>query len=349
MSKDIKLDNVKGVLIFLVVLGHTIGASKEGLVTLVNFIYSFHMPAFIFISGYFSKNPTFKKILNLLLLYFIFQSLYSVIRYFIGDFPQLQFTFGKPHTHLWYIVSLGFWYALALLLKHLPLGKILKLLLIVFILLISFYSRLYADELVEIIQSHYTNMHTQTLSILRTFVFLPFFLAGFYLQEKQMKNLYVSLQRFRFIKIGVFTLSSLIFLYLSMYPTHYDLLFYGFSGYEKFSIPGQSYITTILFHYIIGFIGIYIVLNLVNEKKSILTKWGAHSLSIFLFHMIVIFYLIRHPEWLNQLEPDIRLLVQINIALVVTILLGSTTFNRCVRFLIKPLETLLITKKFFKT
>lgn len=68
MIREIKLDNFKGILIFLVVLGHIVGVSKEGVENIVNYIYSFHMPAFVFISGYFSKNPSIKKILNLFLL-----------------------------------------------------------------------------------------------------------------------------------------------------------------------------------------------------------------------------------------------------------------------------------------
>ena len=45
-------DTLKGLLILLVILGHCGTALSEGLLSV---IYSFHMPLFVFISGYFSK------------------------------------------------------------------------------------------------------------------------------------------------------------------------------------------------------------------------------------------------------------------------------------------------------
>ena len=52
-------DNIKAILIFLVVLGHFLLAmqKKSVLVEAVYWwIYSFHMPAFVFASGYFAKS-----------------------------------------------------------------------------------------------------------------------------------------------------------------------------------------------------------------------------------------------------------------------------------------------------
>ena len=53
------LDNLKVILIFFVVFGHVIEYyinDNSILMTLYIFIYIFHMPLFIFISGYLSKN-----------------------------------------------------------------------------------------------------------------------------------------------------------------------------------------------------------------------------------------------------------------------------------------------------
>ncbi len=56
--RDYLYDNYKAFLIFLVVIGHFIEPAymnNNFLYTLKWFIFAFHMPAFIFISGYFSK------------------------------------------------------------------------------------------------------------------------------------------------------------------------------------------------------------------------------------------------------------------------------------------------------
>lgn len=59
MTRDYRLDNLKGFLIYLVVLGHliTIGFRDDSVAAkyLYEFIYSFHMPAFFMISGYLSQ------------------------------------------------------------------------------------------------------------------------------------------------------------------------------------------------------------------------------------------------------------------------------------------------------
>ena len=51
-------DNAKAILIILVVIGHIIEPFIEDIYTLkiiYEFIYTFHMPAFILLSGYFFK------------------------------------------------------------------------------------------------------------------------------------------------------------------------------------------------------------------------------------------------------------------------------------------------------
>lgn len=68
MERDKKIDVLKGIAIYLVVMGHVIAwffkdfsANSNLLPTntmaLWNFIYSFHMPLFVFLSGYVFMNP----------------------------------------------------------------------------------------------------------------------------------------------------------------------------------------------------------------------------------------------------------------------------------------------------
>ena len=78
-ERDYFFDNLKAVLIFLVVLGHFLLPihGKSVLVIIKRLIYVFHMPLFVFVSGYFSKKIykdgqyNFKKILFLINAYII--------------------------------------------------------------------------------------------------------------------------------------------------------------------------------------------------------------------------------------------------------------------------------------
>ena len=72
-ERDYFFDNLKAVLIFLVVLGHFLLPihGESVLVVVKRLIYVFHMPLFVFVSGYFAKKIykngqyNFKKILYL--------------------------------------------------------------------------------------------------------------------------------------------------------------------------------------------------------------------------------------------------------------------------------------------
>ena len=70
-------DNAKFILIFFVVFGHFIEINQGELGKDVYWLlYAFHMPAFIFIAGYFSKKETwketFKKSLNQFFIVYVF-------------------------------------------------------------------------------------------------------------------------------------------------------------------------------------------------------------------------------------------------------------------------------------
>ena len=81
-ERNIFWDNFKGILIFLVVFAHFLYAyrslSSSFASHLVNFIYFFHMPAFVFTTGYFSRSENSNKpkaYLKLLVYYMIFNTI----------------------------------------------------------------------------------------------------------------------------------------------------------------------------------------------------------------------------------------------------------------------------------
>lgn len=118
MSRDNRIDTLKGLLIILVVIGHVILSLDN--INILNHavmgaIYVFHMPLFILISGYLTKNPDdqtpskmWKGVLNIFITLVIFQFLSAIRVYFYGaSFVKaiLAFPFGV----LWYLLSLIYW------------------------------------------------------------------------------------------------------------------------------------------------------------------------------------------------------------------------------------------------
>lgn len=119
-KRDTSFDSIKFVLIALVVLGHTMHVDLSGFNGKVfSFIYSFHMPAFAIISGYFFKvkgNKDFwKSILELMLVLIFFQLFYftndwhNPFNYSIVGALDRVAHFYIPRGATWYIMSLCFW------------------------------------------------------------------------------------------------------------------------------------------------------------------------------------------------------------------------------------------------
>lgn len=117
-------DNIKGILIILVVLGHIahpIHNENPVLSAVFDIIYLFHMPLFVFMSGLFAKGAyrggklNVDRILSFLVLGFGFQVALALVNgAALTPARILSFT-SAP----WYLVSMACWYALAPALSHL--------------------------------------------------------------------------------------------------------------------------------------------------------------------------------------------------------------------------------------
>ncbi len=163
------LDNTKFFLIMLVVIGHFISEFRQ--YKMVNYTYSFififHMPLFIFISGFFSKNIIVKnknKILNYIVLYLIMQSIELII-------TKSKFTIVKPAYTLWYIQSI--------IIYNLLLPIIHKM------------KPIYACAIAVIMGLiiGFDNNANTIASLSRTFVMLPFFVMGYFMSEDMLNKI----------------------------------------------------------------------------------------------------------------------------------------------------------------
>ncbi|MFB6774182.1 acyltransferase family protein [Streptomyces sp. NPDC056337] len=116
-QRDAFFDNVKYLAIVLVGIGHAWGQILDGnrtVETLYRVLYTFHMPAFIVISGYFSRSfdlsPKRVKrlITGVVVPYLVFEVLYTLHRRFSED-PQSDFSLLDPTYLLWFLCALFVW------------------------------------------------------------------------------------------------------------------------------------------------------------------------------------------------------------------------------------------------
>ncbi|WP_143591079.1 acyltransferase family protein [Thermoactinospora rubra] len=109
------LDNVKFLLIALVVVGHSLvpTLAADASRSLYIFIYTFHMPLFVIISGYLSRNfwnsnaKTNKLVDTFVVPYVIVEVGYAALRTALGQ--KWSLTIIDPAWLNWYLIALLFW------------------------------------------------------------------------------------------------------------------------------------------------------------------------------------------------------------------------------------------------
>ncbi len=290
-NRNYLVDNLKVVLIFFVVFGHVIEFYiKDNYIlrTLYVYVYIFHMPLFIYISGYLSKNfykMKRKAIRNLLIPYIIFNVIWYTAVY-IGT-NRVMFSLVSPGWTLWYLLSLFFW---RISLKYLVKFK--------YILIVSFI----VGAIVGIFPSV-----GNTLSISRTIVFLPFFLLGYYTKEEDL----FKISNFNKVlsKVGV-----VVFLFLAIYIVKTNLFDYKFLYYSySFNDLDVSLLKGIILRFILYLSSIIFnicVISLVPNKKQAYSNLGKATMNIYVFHiylvMLVYFFI---PKWNISILGNILILI----------------------------------------
>ncbi|MET9252492.1 acyltransferase family protein [Streptomyces sp. NPDC003717] len=116
--RDAFFDNAKYLAIVLVGVGHAWGQILDGnrtVETLYRFVYTFHMPAFIIISGYFSRSfdlsPKRVKrlITGVVVPYVVFEFAYSMHWRLLGGDPGHDISLLDPTYLLWFLCALFVW------------------------------------------------------------------------------------------------------------------------------------------------------------------------------------------------------------------------------------------------
>lgn len=268
-SRDYLFDNYKAFLILLVVIGHFIEPSYKDntlLYIIKWFIFSFHMPAFILISGYFSRRQTtFGKIVQKLLIpYLSFEVIYYLV-YTLLIQKETQLDLLRPKFSLWYILALFVWRIITPYVKRIP-----------HYFLLSIAAGLAAGFL---------TMPSNFLSIPRILVFYPYFLAGTLLDRELLEK-----GRTKFWQtISAAGIISFI-LYLILCAGHTSVSVKIFYGRYNYASLGQGALEGILIRlacYGIGFFLTFAFALLVSDRETMFSKPGSMTMAIYLFHGLI--------------------------------------------------------------
>ena len=320
MERNPYFDNTRAVLIFLVVFGHMIQPfidERISLHTMYHWIYTFHMPAFILISGFFAKGSSekeyiWKLVKNLLAPYITFQIIYTAYYFWLGK-QGWDVGLFYPHWSLWFLLSLFCWHLLLIPFKklHPRIGLVLALALG--------------------IAAGYFNGIGHTFSLSRTLVFFPYFLIGYWLTEghllKLKKNRVKILSLISMIGVGAlihFTSQIEIGWLLGSKP--YEELGVGWNGgFIRLSV------------YVVSFVMVISVLSWVPQRiVKGFTYIGTRTLYIYLLHGFFIQYF-RQME-LFTVQTPIDVLGITIVSILIVYLLSGVGQKLRINFSIKQLK-----------
>lgn len=270
-QRNSSIDSLKGVLIIFVILGHWLeyGFVHETNRVIFNYIYLFHMPLFILISGYFSKKTDFitfrRKILSLVEVYLVVQLLYIASSIFLqGKSYNLSILY-TPNAAAWYLFSLISWRTL---LQFIPDKWLYNK------------SFLYVSVILSIM-SGYIPLSNNEFSLLRTLTFLPFFMLGFELKHNRIQKKY-SPNWFNFFVL-------LLFLGVMILIGNKDLsvILYGkYPFYNQVFNPLIMMALRIVFLVVAYIMSIKILLLHTYIHTSALEFIGKNSLIFYIYHII---------------------------------------------------------------
>ena len=166
--------NAKAILIILVVAGHFVqlipswGGVRQGIIL---WIYSFHMPAFVFISGYLSKNAEKRRekaFADIFVPFIVFQVVFGIINVLLSGSSVAFGNLLHPELTLWYLLALFIW--------RYTLPDVIK---IRGVILVS---------IVISVLTGYLPKVTNAFAAQRTFGYFCFFILGYYCRKETLEK-----------------------------------------------------------------------------------------------------------------------------------------------------------------
>ena len=283
--RDRSFDNIRAVLIFLVIFGHALEyfrLTDHVAEFIYVFIYFFHMPVFIFISGYFSKNLQRGRetaVRNFLLPYLLLNLLLSLIMLALGKIDEILIL--NPGWTLWYLYCMFIW--------RLLLPDLVK---VRHILIASFVVAIFSGFLTEF---------GTYMAMARTLGFLPFFLAGYFCRPEHIARIrrfpYRRLLSLLIAAVGLLTAS--LWLAADLPPE----ILWGDRAYDLIGIPLWQNLLADIYLYALSFAFIFVFITLAKNRHRFYTIWGQNTLAIYLLHVYLVAPLVDIGDRIGAMNP----------------------------------------------
>ena len=293
------LDVLKGVLIFLVVIGHVmLPINNESPLIGIPYdvIYAFHMPLFVFVSGLCAKHTMrdgklrVDRIMTYVAIGVVFNLLVRLCDQSTITIPKLLTFSSAP----WYVISLATW-----------------------MLLVPFFDRLkpvvgVGIAAVASVVMTLSPIHTDLLAISRTASFMVWFMLGYYVPVDAVGRLREGKARWACTAIGILSLV----LFVGMYDDLRQWLFLVNGN----NVTDLGIVDTLIGKGVMTAFAVALsvgVIAAVPSKLGFLETLGKRTLQVYIIHRLVR-GLLKSNRFYELLEDDVTmLLVCIELSIVI--------------------------------
>lgn len=330
-------DNARFLCIVLVVAGHAVqrmSRDSDPAYGVYLLIYTFHMPAFAIMSGYFSKagEPTrtvMRRVLtDIVAPYLVFETIWTLLAWAFSG--RLKLDYSSASWTLWFLLALG-----------------------VFRIILPYLALLRWPVLWTVLVSvavGYVPAIDSTFAMNRTLQLMPFFVIGWWLKDRGVVDRFRLLERRPLpatIAAGLLTAAVFATIWVNagaLRSVNTQRWFFYKHPYDELVLPGGAHPGGWggLIH--LGVIGFSLLMCaafflLVPRGDYRWTRYGQYTLYVYLLHTFVLYPLreTNNAEGTNitaALEPQWLWLI---ISLVASVLIAVALSSKPVRWLTRPL------------
>lgn len=326
-ERDYWFDNAKAILIVAVVVGHLangiFSTSTPWVVALQKYIYVFHMPVFMVISGRFAKKRIDRgdwvTVINKLIVPYVVLQTAMLLLYSATGYSSISsFSYFKPLFGLWYFFTIAIY---CLISPYIVKCKWALPISLVVGLGIGFFPHVF-----------YGGFH-------RIFCFYPFFLFGYYTHG--MSFSFCKKIWFRALSVIVIIASGLFVLKYNR-DISFELLcmnkVYEFIAKDVDTTITGAFLMNIA-RYLIGFLFFFFILGVTPSKKTFFTYIGTNSSYVYAIHLFLIVYLRAVDadyDILRVLTNKWLLLAYCFSGIPLSFIIASKPVRKATRFFVEP-------------
>jgi len=332
-GREYFFDNAKFLLILLVVLAHFIAPLKENHDTakaIWILINSFHMPCFIFMSGFFAKSYIkkdgeikYQRPFTYIMYYLFAQLVMSLFEYFVLGTKGMNKSVFLPRQGLWYLLCMIMWYILLPYVSKMKISVVLGCG-FVFGLLVGYDTKV-----------------GRFLSICRAVTHFPFFMLGYYFQKDW---LYKFRNKWTQLISAVTIIGILAFAYLKFDIIAPRILECSYNYKEtKLILFNKLPIMWInrFIYYIVALILCASFLLLTPRTKLFFTRFGSRTLQVYILHRFLYFceteYELHKLPFFDTFGVYKMMLIAVIVTFILSLKIFEYPFNWIAKIKIDPL------------